>query len=108
MEYLLANYARIHDIDEVALMFAAECKSEYTVSTLIDRGADIEIAAKEGPTVLHVAAWAGSGEIVSLLLSAGADVKRLDSKGYTPELHALEVGRESVVQNLIGAQFSSR
>lgn len=80
----------------------------HTVSTLIDRGADIEIAAKEGPTVLHVAAWAGSGEIVSLLLSAGADVKRLDSKGYTPELHALEVGREGVGQNLIGAQFSSR
>jgi len=56
-----------------ALMCAVEWKHIETVKLLIEAGADLEMADKQGNTPLMIAKSNGSEEIIELLMEAGAD-----------------------------------
>jgi hypothetical protein len=55
----------------------------------------------KGSTPLHIAARAGQGKIVHLLLAAGAVVSAADTSGYTPLHAAAREGHTTVVQQLL-------
>ena len=58
-------------------------EGEETVRRLLDRGADIALTDDRGWTALMIAAERGHKEIVTLLLSAGADPKARGLNGET-------------------------
>jgi len=73
-----------------------------TVQTLLDLGTDIDAKTASGSTALYEAALKGEYEIVSLLLSRGADVNALESaSGTTPLYAAAAFGRGQVVSVLL-------
>lgn len=105
LQFLMTCCADSHKIDEVtndnetALFLVAFGRSVDTVSTLLSYGADLEIAAN-GATPLHAASAAGSEAIVRVLLQAGADGAKRDSRGYTAETRALQAENHEVVRIL--------
>ncbi|XP_077393477.1 uncharacterized protein ankrd50l [Festucalex cinctus] len=62
----------------------------------------LEHADTDGWTALRSAAWAGHGEVVRLLLDAGADVDGCDAEGRTALRAAAWGGHEETVLILIG------
>ena len=73
-----------------------------TVLALLDAGADIERANRQGLHPLHSAVLAGNAEIVSLLLQRGAAVDAKDGKGRTPlYTFAVSGGRNIEIAKLL-------
>jgi ankyrin repeat protein len=111
LEYLLIHCGDSHSANEVAednitvLYVAVSGSFLDTVSTLIDYGADVEIS-RNGKTPLHLASEQGLEDITRLLLSAGADLEKRDSKGYSPEVCALKAEQHGVIKIL--REFHSR
>jgi ankyrin repeat protein len=54
------------------------------VKLLLDKGADVNVAQKDGATALHAAASEGHTETVKLLLDRGADVNAENDSRETP------------------------
>jgi ankyrin repeat protein len=54
------------------------------VAVLLSKGADLEADDDRGRTPLHYAAEAGHAQIVSLLLSKGAQAAQADANEDTP------------------------
>ena len=52
-----------------------------TITSLLDKGADIEARTKEGETPLHSAAYKGNLDIILALLDRGADAHAKNNKG---------------------------
>lgn len=72
------------------------------ITALLDGGAAINAASRQGLTPLHVAAALGLGEVVQLLLARGADA-RLRDEGFaraTPLDYALKAGHQAVADLL--------
>lgn len=79
--------ARLDDTERGALVQAAGAGNIAAVSLLLDLGIPIgsRSASDDGATALHVAAYAGSAEVVTLLLERGADLEAGDTTwGSTP------------------------
>lgn len=74
-----------------------------TVMLLLDAKANIEAPDQNGWTALHIAASKGNKELVSLLLSRGAQVNATTTANQTPILMAACNGHTQVVQELIKA-----
>lgn len=55
------------------LMYVAHNNQLQAVKMLVESGAKVNMAALDGSTVLHQAAYSGSIQVLSLLLSLGAD-----------------------------------
>ena len=70
------------------MLAAAKKNGEYLVSLLISHGAGINAADSDGDTALHYAAELGNLHSMRVLLSAGANFKRINSRGDTPEASA--------------------
>jgi ankyrin repeat protein len=62
-------------------MLALENKVEL-LKYFLEIGADVEATDLEGRTALHISAWQGHFEIVSLLLKFGAQVNSVDNRKY--------------------------
>lgn len=98
-----------------ALSIAAQTDKVSITGTLIDRGADPDVADDFGHTPLHIVArfpFMRSSEprteIAKLLIKAGADVNAIDTRGRTPLHAALETLRSmgvnvEVVRMLVDA-----
>ncbi|WP_426031728.1 ankyrin repeat domain-containing protein [Cypionkella sp. TWP1-2-1b2] len=72
------------------------------IEALLDGGAAINAASRQGLTPLHVAAALGLGEVVQLLLSRGADATLRD-EGFahaTPRDYAVQAGHIEVADLL--------
>jgi ankyrin repeat protein len=90
-----------------ALRFAAESKNAALVKLVIEAGANPNaswkrhrsFAAGDGWTSLHIAGFNGEGEVVKILLDAGADVTSTDKDGATP----LHVAKGDAVEFLLTA-----
>jgi cytohesin len=63
----------------------------------------VTIGALRDVTLLHLAAYGGSGEIVQTLLSAGAEIDACDANGSTPLHTAANAGKSEVVKLLLDA-----
>lgn len=71
---------------ETALMAAVKCcsRDENTVRLLIEKGADLNLPDGTGSSPLHIAARRGDGELVDVLLTAGAASWIANSRGMMP------------------------
>jgi len=85
------------------------------VQAELDKGVDVNAKREGGSTSLHGAAEGGHGEIVKLLISAGADlhartVPMLGGGGWTPLHSAARQGHREIVELLIanGSDVNSR
>ena len=89
------------------LMLAALKKNgEFMVSLLISHGALINATDQANETALHHAAQAGNLQSVRFLLNAGANVKLINRRGYTPEECAQRFMQRPVIKFL--REFRSR
>ena len=65
-------------------LHAADKKGDIaTITTLLDKGADINAEDKNGYTPIHFAAHAGQLRSISVLLDRGADIEARDENGET-------------------------
>ena len=76
------------------------------VQTELDKGVDVNAKREDGSTPLHGAAEGGHGEIVELLITAGADlhattVSMLGGGGWIPLHSAARQGHRGIVELLI-------
>ena len=75
-----------------------------TVRELLHRGANTNVANRDGHTALHIAAYSGQLDIVrELLASGGANVNASSRSGVTPLIAASESSRVDVVRALLAA-----
>jgi ankyrin repeat protein len=83
-----------------------------TVRLLLDRGAEVGLAARNSMKVqpLHAAVASRNAESVALLLERGADVNARQQVGYTPLMGAASGGRADIAELLLsrGADPSLR
>ena len=74
------------------------------VRALLTEGADVNAPQGDGMTALHWAAEAGDGEMVGMLLYAGANLQGVTRLGdYTPLHLASKAGKDRVVARLLEA-----
>mmetsp|Transcript_15268 Transcript_15268/g.22982 ORF Transcript_15268/g.22982 Transcript_15268/m.22982 type:complete len:868 (+) Transcript_15268:91-2694(+) len=66
------------------------------VSKLIDKGVNVNRLTRCGSTALHLAAHAGHGDVVHLLVEAGADITIRNASGLTPAESSLQAGHPSL------------
>ncbi len=84
------------------LHYAARDADRKLAEKLIRRGADVNLADKNGWTPLHFAAQAQSPEVAALLLDAGAQIDPRDLHGNTPLFEAVlkSKGRGDAIKHL--------
>ena len=88
--------------DDPLLADAAMRGDLDTVRSLLDRGADVNVAQGDGMTALHWAAERGDLDMVEVLLEAGANSRAGTRIGHYTPLHlAGTVGHGAVVEALL-------
>src|SRR5687768_6373336 len=101
-----SNRARAIDMDEDAQIEQAVLANDgRRLRKLLARGVNLGRSARaDGKTALHLAAGAGSVEIVNILLEATTRkaLNKLDAGGHTPLMDAVEANRLDVLKLLIG------
>ena len=92
------------------LHHAAKGGQEFVVSSLIGKGAKVNVADDYGWTPLHIAVFGKSAKVVELLLNKGADVNAQTKDGETPLMWAKEKGFEDIAKLLVrrGAKGEQR
>ena len=83
---------RLDDAERAALVDAAEAGNAAAVTLMLDLGFPIAQRRDDGATALHAAAYAGSTEVVALLLARGADLEALDGTWESTALDWAVVG----------------
>lgn len=95
-----------------ALQFAAYSGRFDAVQLLVERGADVRAASKNGraTTALHLALLNHKSEVAKFLLEHGADLEAIDADGSTPLHAAARAGTPEVIEFLIarGAKVNAR
>jgi ankyrin repeat protein len=88
-------------------------RQERTVSFLLDAGADVNFFWKwiDSAPILSVSQISGAGDVLRLLLDAGADVSVADYGGHQTALHLATVGWDKEIAELLlahGADANAR
>ncbi len=85
-----------------ALIDAVKRHDRAAVNALLDRGADVNAAQRDGATALHFAAEGDDLPLIDLLLDAGADVNATNRFKVTPlELAAVNGDRAAIERLLV-------
>jgi hypothetical protein len=82
----------LSDAEHAALADAAEAGNVAAVTLMLDLGFPIAQRRDDGATALHAAAYAGSAEVVALLLARGADIEAPDGTWESAALDWAAVG----------------
>jgi ankyrin repeat protein len=82
------------------LHLAASYCHTNVMSLLLNKGANIDPAAKDGATPLHLAAQEGCPDAVNLLIFKGAQVNARDNQKRTPLTRAQQWHQDAIVQLL--------
>src|SRR5690606_37010643 len=86
---------------DIPLIAALEKKHFDVANLLLDRGADVNFAARGKSTPLHHAAIAGNTAIIERLLKLGADPTRVDDAHHLPLHYAVERGNADAAKLLL-------
>lgn len=86
-----------------ALADAAEKHDKASVRTLLQTGADVNVAQVDGTTALHWAAYNEDAETAALLVKAGANVNATNRYGVPPLAEACTNGNAAIVKLLLEA-----
>ncbi len=91
-----------HRNQNTALLYAIGTYPDVEViTTLIERGSDLQAKNWQEETAVHLAAEKGRLAVLTLLLDAGADINALDKYGRTPLHRATSGGHYPVVEALL-------
>ena len=103
MVKILLHHGANPDTKEYSLLrrAAGPLGSKEIVETLLDGGANSNIANNWGSTPLHWAAMYGHGEVVETLLRGGAASNVANYRGSTSLHFAAEEGHKEVVEKLL-------
>ena len=85
------------------LIEAVKSGDQATISTLVQRGVDVNAAAPDGATALHWAAHQNDLESADLLITAGANANATNDYGVSPLSLAAENGSAAMVDLLVAA-----
>ena len=88
---------------EPPLSAAVKRGDRSTVSTLLQRGVDVNAAAPDGATALHWAAHRDDLDSAGLLITAGANANATNDYGVSPLSLAAENGSAAMVDRLVAA-----
>ena len=86
-----------------ALYLAAEEGDERILRLLLDRRANVSLAASDGGTALHRASQIGHDLCVRALLEAGANIEAVENKQWTALMFAAQGGHEQCARALLEA-----
>ena len=89
--------------DTASLLDAAQNNDVNSAITLVNEGADVNMAYPDGATALHWAAHWGATDLADRLLSEGAAVDAANELGITPIAIACRNGSEAMVETLLRA-----
>ena len=78
-------------------------KTDTIVQELLDAGADVDSANREGITALMMATYHGHMDVVLLLLNAGANVNLADGQELTALDRAVTKGHTDIARALHSA-----
>jgi len=81
--------SKLDEFGRSELHYAARDGDKTLAERLLRRGADVNLADKNGWTPLHFAAQAQSAEVAAVLLDAGAQIDPKDFHGNTPLFKAV-------------------
>ncbi|CAB3378008.1 Hypothetical predicted protein [Cloeon dipterum] len=111
---LLARKVSVHVVDSDGrqpILWAASAGSADAVLSLINAGAAVEAADKDGLTALHCAASRGHTECLETLITlCGANVNVIDNHGCTALFYAVTLGHADCTQLLLnfGADYDTQ
>uniref|UniRef100_A0A8C5YKA8 Ankyrin repeat and death domain containing 1B n=1 Tax=Marmota marmota marmota TaxID=9994 RepID=A0A8C5YKA8_MARMA len=88
-------------MNRTALHFAVGGNHLSAVDFLLNHKARVDIADKHGLTVIHLAAWTGSFEIMLMLVRAGADQRAKNQDGMNALHFAAQSNNMHIVEYLI-------
>jgi ankyrin repeat protein len=86
----------------IAMDLAREGRTAELLEFL-DHGLPVDVADRDGNTLLMLAAYHGHADTVETLVARGADVDRRNDRDQSPVAGAIFKGEESVVRILVGA-----
>ena len=90
-----------------SLLDAAQNNDVTSAITLINEGADVNMAYPDGATALHWAAHWSAIDLAESLLNAGALVDVVNELGITPIAIACRNGSEAMVETLLRADANA-
>uniref|UniRef100_A0A8C5KIV6 Ankyrin repeat and death domain containing 1B n=1 Tax=Jaculus jaculus TaxID=51337 RepID=A0A8C5KIV6_JACJA len=88
-------------MNRTALHFAVGANHLSAVDFLLSHKARVDVADKHGLTVIHLAAWSGSFEIMLMLVKAGADQRAKTQEGRNALHFAAQNNNVNIVEYLI-------
>ena len=94
---------RHNDRGETALVVAISDRNDLWTNYLISKGADVNLATREGETPLIAASRIGLTEIAQLLLTRGAKVDGANRRGETPLIVAVNHRQLPMVKLLVAS-----
>jgi len=107
----IANVCEKNEDGQTALHLAVLYSRDPIVSLLIEKGADIEAADKDGCKPLYIAAKSGDLFLAEALLSFNAQVESFNVKTQTTAFYqAIENGHEKIAKSLLehGADINTK
>ena len=93
--------------DTASLLDAAQNNDVTSAISLVNEGADVNMAYPDGATALHWAAHWGATDLADSLLSEGAAVNAANELGITPIAIACRNGSEAMVETLLRADANA-
>jgi ankyrin repeat protein len=95
--------ARSGKDDAPILCVAAQRGSVRVLRVLLDGGANVKLADKQGRTAAHHASYFSHAECLRILLAAGADKATKNERGFTPLHLAAQEGHAECLRILLAA-----